>query len=230
MEKKREIIRKIAAIAAAAVMMVCIFAQPVLAATSDSDVEKHKHTYTSFETVREPGIFIQLGIIKRECTECGHVQTLYTPSPLLGIVLAVLALIVIVGLVSLLSALAKKFRKSFKTLLAILVGLCLLILLIGAGAHSIMVGGKFGANLVRGLVELLGGKGFYATKATDCIFMMFGKTACMIINGLFYVALITIIFTVIALVKATVAGVKKGAKAVGDTIGDATDKLLGKND
>lgn len=230
MENKRGIVRRIAAIMAVFVLTVCIFAQPVLAATSDTDVaEKHRHTYSSFETVREPGVFIQLGIIKRECTECGHIQTLYTPSPLLGIVLAVLALIVIVGVVNLLSNLAKKARKGFKAFLAIMVGVCLLILLIGAGAHSIMVGGKFGTNLVRGLVELLGGKGFYATKATDCIFMMFGKTACMIINGLFYVSLVTIIFAIIALVRATVAGVRKGAKAVGDTIGDATDKLLGKD-
>lgn len=232
MEKKQSItLRRILIFAAAVFMSVCMLAQPVLAAVSDSDAEaKCKHSYSEWDTIKKPGVFLELGKIERTCDKCGHVQSLPTPSPLLGIVLAVLALIVIVEAVQLLSALAKKAKKGFRILLAILVGVCILILLIGAGAYTLKYGGKFGANLVEGLVQMLGGKGFYASKITDCIFMMFGKVACMIINGLFFVSLLTLIFAVIALVKATISGVRKGAKAVGDSVVEAKDKLFGNDD
>lgn len=229
--KKTGIVKRLALIVLSAVMMVCVLAQPVFAADTAEKVEKHKHTYSEWETLKEAGTFAEMGIRERVCEDCGKVQRLYVPSPLLGIVFAILALICIVGFVNLFSALAKKFKKFFAILLIVLVALCLVILLIGAGAQCILVDGtKFGANLVQGLVELLGCKGFTAERAKDCIFMMFGKPACMVINGLFYVSLITIIFVLIALIRAAVTGVKKGAEAVGKAVSDTTDKLLGKDD
>ena len=236
MEKKNTgIVKRIAMIVLSAVMMLCVLAQPVFAAEGVADAvdkaEKHKHTYSEWETIREAGQFAEMGLRERVCEDCGKVQRLYVPSPLLGIVFAVLALIVIVGFVRLFIALAGKFKKFFKIFLLVLIGICLAILLIGAGAQCVLVKGtKFGPNLVQGLVELLGCKGFTAEKANDCIFMMFGKVPCMVINGLFYVSLITLIFVIIALVKAAITGVKKGAEAVGKAVTDTTDKLLGKND
>ena len=243
-KEKMGICKRIAVFVLSAVMAVCVLAQPAFAVTADlispnttassTDAEKHKHTYGEWQTVKEAGTFAELGLKERTCTECDHVQKLYIPSPLLGIVFAILALICIIGFVNLFAFLAKKFKKFFRIFLVILVALCLAILLIGAGAQSILVGGKFGKNLVLGLVELLGFKGFTASRASDCIFMMFGSIACKVINGLFYVSLITIIFAIIAIIKAAITGVKKAGKAAGkavsDTYNETKDKLFGGKD
>ncbi len=228
-KKNRGILRVVVVTVVVLAAILCMFAQPALAAgkTQKADPANCKHTYTSWEVVKEHDDLFALGQKERECTKCGQGQYYITMSPLLLVITVMLALIILVMLSGFLTKLADGFRKGYKKFLWGLLAALLLVLLVGAVAQTVMGSGTFIQNLTTGVVQLLGGKGFYAKSARDCLYMMFGEVACRVINTLFYVAFVALIIGIFSLIRSTIRSAKKLGEDTAKKAKEVKEKLLG---